>query len=1236
MYLHNFAEEVKLRFGALRLIRGDWRQYTQNLSTTANVSGTASLSLSAVNIEEHGDRTPINYVLPPGVSRSLDTQEAQSIQQNEQALAMKVKALQPSEAKAIYKNTAYDLRRYKSLQLFAHAENLVEDFTNTQNGDISLFLRLGSDYRNNYYEYSVPLKLTKEGRYNDRSEEDRRRVWCDENFIDINLEELVRLKQERNRLIAEGQTSEASPFKLFLRPDKQKSRNSIAILGNPSLSNVKTIMIGVRNNSGEVRSIEVWVNELRLGDYHEEGGWAVNSNVGLQLAELASINFRGQYSTSGFGGIDQSLAERQIDDRKDFNLSANVELGKLLPEKVKLSCPVYYSLAHEESRPEYNPSDEDVKLDDALESMKTKHQVDSILNYAVRRRVVQSLSLNNVNLGIRSEKAMPYDPANFSLNYAQNHTREQSPEIEYRTQSQWQFGLNYDYSPTFLPLQPFKFIDKNNKGLRSLRDYGITLWPSRISFQTSLIRNYDEEQIRNQMDNQGGMKLPVSFSQQFLWYRKFNLAWNLLPHLNFNMTTGTDARIEEPHVQVNRELNPDDYAVWKEEVQRSIKDLGTPMRYGQTARLSYVFPSRMIEMIDWISAQANYSSSYNWQLGALLKKEGEKLPNSISNQLNLDANVQMNLHSFYQKFDYIKDLERRLKGEPQRRRHKKRKPKQFKQDVQLIADSTLHIKHGLASDDLIISIKDSLNRNIALQPLKITKDYIEFRSSDSLKFKLKLKKKPEEEPNKFLQMITDYSLKTLLMVQNVSLSYRHTATTQLTSFLPNAGSAFGQSKRGGVLTPGLGFAFGLAGEDFINEALEREWLINNERYVQPAVFSQAKICDVKLTLNPISDLHINLTMNHTDNRRSEHFYMYKGSPVRPGGDFSMTTIGLKHIFSMPSLEDNYADANFDTFLHNRQVIAQRIAQRMLGKRFPEANLLNNNHYSGQTITEANLSLDENASAVLLPAFRSAYTLSAGANKVSLQALPSLFSMLPNWDINYTGLSRLSWLKDCFSNISLKHSYRGIYRIDNYGSYPSWVEVEGGAYGFLIPNTDTEKPQLSFANDIASITFQENFFPVIGVDVSFKNGLTLGSQWRRSRAMTLNLSSYRLIETNSNEVSASISYRIADVKSLFKPKKRGRRHRKRQEYTSAKGLSLRLDYSYGHSISLMRNLQDYHSQASAGTKDSRISFSAEYELSRMLSLRAYYDWTRNHPLVSTSAFPMSNSSYGISLRFNLLH
>jgi cell surface protein SprA len=195
IFMTNFKQETHIRLASLDLVRGEWRNYTKGLyqdvaSNQYNIANpytsNGTLDVQAVNIEENSTRTPVNYVLPPGVSRQTDPGQAQLIAQNEQAMVLKVNYLAPKDARAVYKNVTYDMRQYKRLQMFVHAE-CMPDFEEIQDKDLTCFIRLGSDLKNNYYEYEIPLNLTPEGLYNNDSPEDRLKVWLKENTFDFPL-----------------------------------------------------------------------------------------------------------------------------------------------------------------------------------------------------------------------------------------------------------------------------------------------------------------------------------------------------------------------------------------------------------------------------------------------------------------------------------------------------------------------------------------------------------------------------------------------------------------------------------------------------------------------------------------------------------------------------------------------------------------------------------------------------------------------------------------------------------------------------------------------------------------------------------------------------------------------------------------------------------------------------------------------------------------------------------------
>ena len=657
MYMTGFKESVVLRFGTLQLVRGEWRSYEQDLSDPKMPPAVkGKLEVSTVNIEENSDRDPVSYTLPPGVSRVLDPSQPQIRQENEQALSLKITDLAAQDARAVYKNTNYDLRQYKRLQLFTHAEAPKLDVNDLADGDLAVFIRLGSDYKNNYYEYEVPLKLTPHGEYNYNNSEHQKIVWPAENMLNFRLEILTDLKLERNREKRSG-TNGVSFQTVYSGRDPDNDGNTIRVKGNPSLSEVKTVMIGVRNVRNKLKSGEVWVNELRLTDFNEEGGWAANANLNVALSDLGTVNVGGRIETAGFGALDQSLNERRMEDFKQYNVATSIELGKLFPEKAQVSIPFYYAYSKETYDPKYNPLDQDVKLKDAIDKAETKVEKDSIRDYSQDRTVIKSVSFNNVRVNIKSKNPMPYDPANFTLGYSYSINDKKNPETEYETTKDYRANFAYSYVPYVKPIKPFdKLLKKNNGYTRYAKQLAFNVAPS-INFQTAMMRNYYEIKLRDLTGAATGVTndIPVTFSQNFYWDRAFSLNWAFTNNLNITFSSGTNARIEEPYVQVNKELNPDGYQLWKDSVKKSIADLGTPMKYDQQFMATWQLPLQLIPVLDWTNASLSYNATYNWDRGATVSEDIE-MGNTIKNQRQFDLQANLNLLSLYNKNKYLKKI----------------------------------------------------------------------------------------------------------------------------------------------------------------------------------------------------------------------------------------------------------------------------------------------------------------------------------------------------------------------------------------------------------------------------------------------------------------------------------------------------------------------------------------------------------------------------------------------------
>ena len=1285
MFLTGFEKPIVLRLANLDLVRGEWRTYEQNLSTNA-ASNSGTLEASNVNIEEHGDKKPVNYVLPPGISRVTDPSQPQLVQSNEQALNLTVKELSRNEAKAVYKNITLDLRQYKRLQMFVHANALAQNTTNLQSDQLAMFIRLGSDYKSNYYEYEIPLKLTPEGVYNRYSSEDQRTVWPEDNMLDIALEKLTNVKKARNKAKAVGTASYNREFSEY---DPDKPNNKITVMGNPTIGEVKTMVIGVRNISGAPKSGEVWVNELRLLEFNNKGGWAASGALNMQLSDLGTVNMTGKIVTEGFGGLEEGLSQRSTDDYKTYSLTANIELGKFFPDKAKVTAPLYYSVTKEETRPKYNPLDTDMNLDDALDATASSQERDSIESIAVTKKTSTNFSLSNVRVGIKTKRhPMPYDPANLSLSYSHSHSHSSGETTVFENEDQWRGALNYTYSPVYKTFEPFKKLKGKSKWLNFPKAFGLNYLPQSISFNSEILRNYYELQERD-MDNLEGAQLPLTFSEQFLWNRDFSIRWDLTKNLHMNFQSATHAEIEEPYTPVNKDLYPEKYTVWKDSVWRSIKNLGTPLDYQQSFTASYQLPLNKLPIFDWMNADASYSATYSWVRGTELD-DGSSLGNTISNNRNLNINSTFNMETLYNHFPFLKKANERFKksvtptkkqtskakqtakadknkqktadGKDQAANDKQAKddkkdakaqqkekaalPKNkntYQREVTLKTDTTTTITHNKKSKRLIVTAKTKDGKPYKLKYKTLDDNRILIKNLDSVQIKLSVTPK-EPLDKQWWYSPAQHLARLMMMVRNVSVSYRNQYSMSLPGFMPNVGDAFGQ-RTGSVLAPGLDFAFGLTGDSYVEKSYNNGWLLTSDSVATPATTNASEDLQVRMTLEPIRDLKIDLNASRTVSRAKSIQYMYEGMPTTQSGTFNMTTISIKSALEgMGNANNGYYSKSFAKLCASIEGFRQRVQDRYANATYPtgtyDANGVNlsGTPYNAELGTVGKYSAD-----VLIPAFLSAYT---GGS--SLDIFPTLKRMLPNWTLRYSGLSKLPWLRDHFKSVNLNHSYKSVFAIGSYASYSTYREYMDGM-GFITDAT-TGNPVPNSMYNVSTVSINESFAPLIGLDVTLQNNMTCKVEYRTTRVLSLSMTSVQINEALSKDFVIGMGYKISNF-NLFgsgssrKIRKtqsgRNGKDNKQQTATTNKGksgvnhdLNLRLDISFRKQASITRDIATVTSTASSGNSAFKMSFMADYTLSRLLTLSAYYDRQTNTPLLASSSYPTTTQDFGVSLKFSL--
>lgn len=1240
MFMMNFRQTTFLRFGTLQLVRGDWRVYEQALGKD-DTSGNGTIDVSTVNIEENSEREPVSYILPPGINRSTDPQQAQITKENEQSLSMRIMDLDPGDARAVYKNTTYDLRRYKRIQLFTHLEELINSTEDLNRGELTVFMRLGSDYKNNYYEYEIPLLVTPPGEYSDRNNTHRYIVWPQENMFDFPLDLLKDVKLERNREKRKA-GSTVSYTTLYSSYDPEKPNNKVSVMGNPSLSDVYVIMIGVRNNSRVTRSGEVWINELRLTDFDDEGGWAAQGNLNIALSDLGTINLSGRKETSGFGALDQSLMERRNSDYYTYSIAANVDLGRFLPEKAKVSLPLYYSYSNQTTTPKYDPFDQDVTLKESLSLVESRAEKDSIKSLAQDKTTTKSISMNNVKVNIQSKTPMPYDPANFSLGYSFSQTETKNPSTVYDLVKNYNATFSYIYAPIVKTWEPFRNKDSKSGSAKFFRSIGINYMPSSISFDSKINRYYTETLLRDiESYSLGGTNNSefLSWSQSFLWDRNFSMNWDFTRNLKFAFQSGTRAEIEEPYLQVNKKLNRDDYEIWKDSVIHSILNLGSPLNYVQRATLKYDFPFKNIPAMDWItSSNISYTSNYKWDRGARI--EGIEVGNTISNDATLELRGRFDLSALYNKSGFLKkvnsrfDSQRRQSPTQRQQQQQVREQQQpqrqrFTQNVTLRKDTTFTLTHNLGTKNiLVLARKDGKS-----YPLKFKKKddkSILITNKDSVNIQIIVESKVKDSNgSKLFTDVAEYSARGLMAIRNIDVNYSKRNETYISGFRPGIGDMFGQKDSEYGLVPGLAFAFGFeGGEDFINKSMRRDWLVmNNETNVTPAIFNTAEKFELKSQIVPFKDFIIDLKVAREKNNRTEIQYMFEGMPRTLGGSFSMTTIGLSTSLRSSNSKNGYSSKAFSKFLENRDVIAQRLEDQYGRTKYPSGGFLEGTTFPGDPYSSKNGGVDRNSADVLIPAFIAAYT-GRDAGSISLSAFPSFWSMLPNWAITYTGLQRLPFIKDKFRNLKISHSYECRYQVGNYGSFSNWMQADGNGDDLgYIRDVLSGNPVPSSPYNISSVNITEIFKPLIGVDASLNNNMDIDLHYNNSRTLTLNMSSYQLIEYLDREFLFGFGYRIDEFNRVI-----GLTSRTPKNFNN--DLKVKVNLSHRTTETLLRKIQEEFTQATNGVTIFTLKLSADYTLSQALTLRAFYDRILNKPLISLS-YPTTNSNFGLSLKFTLV-
>ncbi len=1194
LYLTDFEDSVVLRLARLDLVRNQWRQFIYNVDTTGsytpinNNTGTV-LNTLAVSLEENSSRQPVNYLMPPGVERvQMLSNNGVNLQQNEQAMSMRISNLLSGDARAVFKTLNLDIRQYGKLSLYLHAESVTGERPLVDN-EMNAIIRIGQDFLNNYYEIKIPLKITPPGTYVRGQEE---KVWPTENSLELSLRSLIDLKLLRNN-------TGASIANIF----RQKLDNrTISILGNPNLGEVRGIMVAIENPlkpDGFKINTEVWVNELRLSQLNENGGWAALGRVDLNLADLGKLTFSANTYTQGFGNIEQRVNERAKDNLFQFDAAANIEAGKLLPKGVNLSLPVYASINKTILTPQFDPYDLDVLYKEKLNAA-SKEKRDSIKNAAVDQTTIKTLNFTNVHFLSGSSKPSLLNISNFDFNYSYSQLSQSSPLVLQNKVTKQRGGFGYNYVGQSAYIEPFKNIIKTRTPWLALfRDFNFNLKPSFLSFRADINRQYGEfiPRIVNIADSKVE-RVDTTYDKYYTFDRFYGLRWDLARSLNLDFNAINNARIDEPFGRIDTKAK-------KDTVRQNLFSGGRNTMYQQKATLNYTIPLNKLPFTDWITARYSYGTSYNW-IGA--SRLALNLGNIIENSQENNLNAQFNFASLYNKSKFLRALET---APPPKPKNDPKKPADVKDAPKKSALGTT-----IPTKAEVVKGLTGKKRRDALKKWRQQK-------RDARIAERMLKANEPVEISGFARAAGGI----LTMVRNVNVQYSENYHSRLPGYTDST-KLLGQNWS--TMAPGLDYVFGKQPDsNWLNQKASKGLFTHDStfNFMVRQTFDQR--FSITAELEPVRDLRIDLNLDKTFTKDySELFKDTTGkgslnhlSPVANGG-FSVSYIAFNTLFGQHN--PNEISETFKTFENNRQIISRRVAeQNPYWQALP----------AGQKFTADGFARGYNryAQDVLVPAFIAAYTgkdagsfplIKQSNSKISSNPFSGIMPK-PNWKLNYSGLTKNEAISKVFSNIIITHGYNGTLSMNSFNSAllyqdpfklsaPGFIDTVSGNYipYFLVPN----------------ITLKEGFEPLIGIDVTTVNQLNVKFEYRKSRLLTLSLIDYQLSESNSTDWTFGIGFRKKGVNLPFKiPGFKGKK--------LENDLNMKLDISVRDVSNSNSRLDQANAYGTGGQKDISIQPSIDYVINNRINIKFFFDQRKVIPYISTSA-PMTNTRAGVNIRISL--
>lgn len=973
LFMKDFEKTKVLRFATFELVRGEWRRYKHPITSageyvTTDEGNETNFVVSTVNTDENAGRNPVSYVLPPGIRQETNFATTQYIQMNEQSLQLTVTDLLDGEAKGVYKTTDFDFRQYKKLKMYVHAEKQFEEQSNPDYGDMTVFIRVGSDFTDNYYEYELPLEFTQWNSLTERIT-DPELVWPAANRMEIVLDELVQVKHNRNIAMRDPQ-SDIALYKPYV---EYVNGARVTVKGSPSISDVKGILIGVRNpkkrgigsnDDGNPKSAIVWINELRLTDFNKKPGWATTGRLEAQLADLGKVVLSGAYSSAGFGSIEKKISEISLDDMASWSIATDIDWGKFLPEKSGIRVPMHVDYNVGKITPKYNPLDPDIVLQEDLDTYVSPAKRDSVKHAIEDYTVRTNVNFMNIRKDRVDNQAKPkvYDIENFDVSFAYTHDYHRDVDIEYDDHKSYRGNIGYNFNnrpKNFVPLSKVRSL--NSKYLALIKDFNFYLLPKMLSIRFDMDRDYTERLYRDK--SFGDIITYPNYNRTWNWNRKYDFKYDLAKSLTIDFSAGANAYIYEPNIF---DKSKPDWERYQDTVWSEILSMGTMQRYNQSIKINYNVPLKKIPFLDWTTMAASYGTNYTWAGGS--RYERERFGNTIENARQIQINSNADMDQLYGKVPYLKTL---IKSASKSRRGGPKPRGGTTKEPEVVQDST----------------KSKVN---------------------------------------YGKIIGEGFLKILLSLKKASVTYSRGEGMMLPGYMP-APELFGMNL--GTSSPGLGFIMGDQ-SDIRQKATNKGWVTDDPALNNAYMTKFNEIFNYKVNADILGAIRIDVDGDRAYTSNFSSYYRFdtvmdafmESTPVRTG-NLSISYSIIKTSFSKAG--SNESSPVFEEFLNNRNIIANRLAE--------QNPYWDKDHFGYYEDTLAGamfpVGYGSNSQEVLYYSFLAAYSgTNAGNIKVS-SPFPSF--PIPNWRITFNGLTQIKAVEKLFRSVNITHAYRSMLSINSW-------------------------------------------------------------------------------------------------------------------------------------------------------------------------------------------------------------